>query len=100
MKLALEILHKHKRELLADDSEHNLMDRKALQCFVGLEDLNRLKSYSKNQVNYHLVLDLVPQIARLFFTEQLGRCVNLGYTNQAILVGVGLQMKSFEQTSK
>ena len=62
--------------------------------------MNRLKSYSKNQVDYHLILDLIPHIARLFFTDRLGKCVNLGYTNQAILVGVGLQMKSFEQICK
>jgi len=72
------------------------MDKQALQYFVSLADYNRLKSYTKNQVDYHLILDLIPAIAKLYFTNYLGRYLNLGYTNQAILVGLGLQMKSFD----
>lgn len=72
------------------------MDRNVLQYFISLADLNRLKSYTKNQVDYHLILDLIPSIAKLYFTNHLGRHLNLGYTNQAILVGLGLQMKSFD----
>lgn len=72
------------------------MERRLLECFITVGDLNRLKSYTKNQVDYHLVLDLVPTLARLYFSGQLGKRMNLGYINQAILVGVGLQMKSFD----
>lgn len=73
------------------------MDRNILQYFVTLNDLNRLKSYTKNQADYHLVIDLVPTIARLYFSGVLGKIMNLGYTNQAILVGLGLQMKTFDE---
>jgi N-acetyltransferase 10 len=76
------------------------MEKSALQYFITVSDLNRLKSYTKNQVDYHLVLDLIPAIARLYFTSTLGRHINLGYINQAILVGVGLQMKSFDDICK
>jgi N-acetyltransferase 10 len=58
-----------------------------------LYDYNRLKSYARNQVDYHLIIDLIPTLAKLYFSGKLGN-VNLGYTNQAILVGVGLQMKN------
>ena len=72
------------------------MDRNILEYFITLADYNRLKSYTKNQVDYHLILDLVPVIARLYFTGSFGQSLNLGYTNQVILIGLGLQMKSFE----
>ena len=76
------------------------MDRNVLQYFITLADYNRLKSYTKNQVDYHLILDLVPVLARLYFTGSFGQSLNLGYTNQVILIGLGLQMKSFEEICK
>jgi N-acetyltransferase 10 len=72
------------------------MDKNGLSYFISLADVNRLKSYTKNQVDYHLILDLIPAIAKLYFTNHLGKHLNLGYINQAILVGLGLQMKSFD----
>jgi len=38
-----------------------------LQPHVSLFDLKRLSSYSKNLVDFHLVLDLVPAMAKLYF---------------------------------
>jgi N-acetyltransferase 10 len=55
-------------------------------------DLKRLEAYSRNLVDYHLILDLVPSLARLFFLSHLG--VRLSYTQSAILFGIGLQHKS------
>ena len=94
--LALEILHHARTETTSDDSEYNLLAKNILSYFISLTDLNRLKSYSKNQIDYHLILDLVPVIARLYFTGSLGKDMNLGYINQAILVGIGLQMKTID----
>ena len=51
-------------------------------------------------MDYHLILDIVPTIAKLYFSQTLGKHMNLGYINQAILVGLGLQMKSFEEICK
>jgi N-acetyltransferase 10 len=98
--LALEILHHTKQEIANDESEENLMEKSALQYFITVSDLNRLKSYTKNQVDYHLVLDLIPTIARLYFSGTFGKHMNLGYINQAILVGLGLQFKSFDDICK
>lgn len=55
-------------------------------------DVRRLESYSRNLVDYHLVLDLVPPLARLYFLGKLD--LSLSYTQAAILLGVGLQHKS------
>lgn len=61
-------------------------------------DLRRLESYSNNLVDFHLVLDLVPTLARLFFIKQtLPRgSINLSYVQSAILIGFGLQYKKVE----
>ncbi|XP_064169869.1 RNA cytidine acetyltransferase [Anguilla rostrata] len=35
-------------------------------------DLKRLEMYSRNMVDYHLVMDMIPAVARMFFLKQLG----------------------------
>uniref|UniRef100_A0A8C5AJ70 RNA cytidine acetyltransferase n=1 Tax=Gadus morhua TaxID=8049 RepID=A0A8C5AJ70_GADMO len=35
-------------------------------------DLKRMELYSRSMVDYHLIMDLVPKVARLFFLRQLG----------------------------
>lgn len=77
-------------------------------------------------VDYHLIMDLIPTVARIFFLKQLGdvsisaaQCVRF-YTSsgpkinlfvvvnhffltgllQALLLGVGLQHKSVDQLDK
>lgn len=35
-------------------------------------DLKRLEMYSRNMVDYHLIMDMVPTIARMFFLNQMG----------------------------
>ncbi len=46
------------------------------KCFNSY-DFKRLEMYAMNLVDYHLVIDLVPQIARLYFMNQLGNEFNL-----------------------
>lgn len=69
---------------------------------MSLFDLRRLDSYSKNMVDFHLVMDLVPTLAKLFFTKQtLPRgSINLSYVQSAILIGIGLQFKKVEDIEK
>ena len=61
-------------------------------------DLKRLESYSKNLVDFHLIMDLVPTMAKMFFSRTLlpKGAINLSYTQSAILLGVGLQFKSVD----
>ena len=54
----------------------------------------RLNTYARNLADYHLVLDLVPLLARLRFGEQLR--APLSPVQAAILLGLGLQHKSVE----
>lgn len=35
-------------------------------------DIKRFEMYAQNLVDYHLVIDLVPEMAKLYFTNKLG----------------------------
>lgn len=35
-------------------------------------DLKRLEMYSRNMVDYHLIMDMIPAISRMYFLNQLG----------------------------
>lgn len=65
---------------------------------MSLFDLKRLESYSKNLVDFHLIMDLVPTLAKLYFSKQVipRAAVTLSYTQSAILLGLGLQFKTVE----
>jgi len=39
-------------------------------AFSGF-DLNRLDKYAKNAIDYHLIIDLVPTLAQLFFHNRV-----------------------------
>ncbi|XP_015259334.1 PREDICTED: N-acetyltransferase 10 [Cyprinodon variegatus] len=62
-------------------------------------DLKRLELYSRSMVDYHLIMDLIPTVARVYFLKQLGD-VSLSAAQCALLLGIGLQHKSVEQLEK
>ena len=55
--------------------------------------MKRLELYGNNMADYHLVTDLLPNMARLYFLYGLANEVHLSALQQAILLGVGLQVK-------
>jgi N-acetyltransferase 10 len=56
-------------------------------------DLKRLESYANNMLDYHVVLDLIPTLATLYFTGRLTTDVKLTGVQSSILLAVGLQRK-------
>ncbi|KAK2747523.1 hypothetical protein FQN57_002015 [Myotisia sp. PD_48] len=63
-------------------------------------DLKRLDSYANNLLDYHVILDMVPIIASLYFSRRLTPGVNLSGVQQSILLAIGLQRKSFDDVEK
>lgn len=63
-------------------------------------DLKRLDKYADQMIDYHLILDLLPTIATLYFSGKLKPEVSLSRVQQAILLAVGLQRKSVEDMEK
>ncbi|XP_076125510.1 RNA cytidine acetyltransferase [Alosa pseudoharengus] len=62
-------------------------------------DLKRLEMYSQSMVDYHLIMDMIPAIARMYFLKQLGD-VSLSAAQSALLLGIGLQHKSVDDLEK
>ncbi|RKP21486.1 ribosome biogenesis ATPase [Rozella allomycis CSF55] len=60
-------------------------------------DLKRLRSYSNQLVDYHLILDLVPQLALFNLNTNL---IEMSPVQSAILTGVGAQRKSLDDLQK
>lgn len=59
------------------------------------DDVSRLSSYSHNLVDYHMIMDIVPEIARLFFMRRFGE-LTLSPLQETLLIGQGLQHKTID----
>ena len=64
-------------------------------------DLKRLESYANNMLDYHVILDLMPTVANLYFQKKLGSQdgegpMRLTAVQSSILLALGLQRKSLE----
>ncbi|GLB38826.1 putative RNA cytidine acetyltransferase with specificity toward both 18S rRNA and tRNAs [Lyophyllum shimeji] len=59
-------------------------------------DLKRLESYANNMLDYHVILDLLPTVASLYFQKRLGDEVRLSAVQSSILLAIGLQRKTIE----
>ncbi|CAI6008304.1 unnamed protein product, partial [Closterium sp. NIES-65] len=64
-----------------------LMEGKA--ALLSPYDMKRLESYANNLVDYHLIMDLIPPLARLYFLGLIP--ASLSYAQAAILLSFGLQ---------
>uniref|UniRef100_A0A8C1NGY6 RNA cytidine acetyltransferase n=1 Tax=Cyprinus carpio TaxID=7962 RepID=A0A8C1NGY6_CYPCA len=62
-------------------------------------DLKRLEMYSRNMVDYHLIMDMIPVIAHMYFLKQLGD-ITLSVAQCGLLLGIGLQHKSVDELEK
>lgn len=93
--LALNILQNKNAK---DDTPAALTSAELTAMFTPY-DLKRLEMYSRNMVDYHLIMDIIPAIARLYFLKQLGD-VTLSVAQCALLLGVGLQHKHIDDLEK
>jgi len=48
-------------------------------------------------LDYHVVLDMLPTIASLYFEKRLGSEVKLSAVQSSILLAIGLQRKTVEE---
>ncbi|KYK54626.1 hypothetical protein DCS_06586 [Drechmeria coniospora] len=59
-------------------------------------DLKRLESYANNMLDYHVILDMLPTIATMYFGGRLKGAVQLSGVQQSILLAMGLQRKDVD----
>lgn len=48
------------------------MSREELDVHLTKYDIKRLEMYSNNLVDYHLIMDLVPTLAKVYFLNRMG----------------------------
>lgn len=60
-------------------------------------DLKRLDSYANNLLDYHVIVDMLPLIAQLYFSKRTSTQVSLSSVQSAILLAIGLQHKNIDQ---
>ena len=58
-------------------------------------DMKRLELYSRNMVDHHMILDLLPTLARLLFAGRFPS-VRLSHLQLAVLLAVGLQHRNVD----
>ncbi len=68
--------------------------RRADGALLSPHDLKRLQAYAAGLVDHHLVLDLVPPLARAYFAGHIP--VTLSYAQAAVLLVLGLQQRSVD----
>jgi len=61
-------------------------------------DLRRLESYSRNLLDYHVIVDLLPTLGNLYFQQRIP--VGFAYSQAAILLCCALQHKSVDQVTE
>jgi N-acetyltransferase 10 len=66
---------------------------------VSAYDLKRMESYANNMVDYHMIMDLVPGMAREYFLSP-NRAFSLSPVQAAILLALGLQFRLIEALEK
>ncbi|XP_056384523.1 RNA cytidine acetyltransferase [Hyla sarda] len=75
------------------------LTRSELEASFTPYDLKRLEMYSQNMVDYHLIMDLIPSVSKMFFLQKFGG-LNLSAAQSALLLGIGLQHKTVDQLEK
>jgi len=68
-----------------------------LSILLSPFDLKRLESYANNMLDYHVILDLLPTVASLYFEKRLGEDLHLSAVQSSILLALGLQRKTIEE---
>lgn len=48
------------------------LSKETLDVYFTSYDLKRLQMYSNNMADYHLIMDLIPSLARLYFLNMMG----------------------------
>lgn len=83
-----------------DSTEIQPLTKVELDRLLSPFDLKRLESYANNMLDYHVVLDLIPTIANLYFTGRLKSDIKLTGVQQCILLAIGLQHKDVDIVSQ
>ncbi|XP_036318719.1 RNA cytidine acetyltransferase [Rhagoletis pomonella] len=75
--------------------EQKGLDKHILDVYFLPHDIERLEAYSRNQIEYRLVLDLVGDISYLYFQGKMQE-LQIDTLQKAILLAIGIQGKTVD----
>lgn len=73
------------------------LPKHVLDAYFTAYDLGRLEKYCNNMADYHLIMDLVNPLARLYFLNLMGD-TQFSVVQAAILLSLGLQHNNVDKT--
>lgn len=71
------------------------LNKQVLDAYFLPHDLQRLESYSRNQIEYRLILDLTSDISYLYFQGKISE-LQIDTLQKAILLAIGVQGKTVD----
>jgi N-acetyltransferase 10 len=74
--------------------------RDELDNIVSIHDIKRLEGYANSLLDYHVIIDLFPTLARLFFTGRFPKSFTLTAGQQLFLIGLGHQHKTVDDIAR
>lgn len=80
------------------NKEKKKLNSTELESYFTKYDIKRLELYAQNMVDYHLIVDLLPAIGRLYFLGQLD--IHLSAVQSGMLLGMALQHKTVDELEK
>lgn len=83
-----------------DEVTTKVLSKRQLDDIFSPFDLKRLDSYANNLLDYHVIVDLLPPLALLYFGNKMGESVKLSSVQSAILLSIGLQHKHIDSIAK
>lgn len=76
--------------------EWNPLSAQELNMTFTMHDIQRLESYARNLVDYHMITDLLPTLSRIYFLARLPG-MNMSRLQSCVLLGLGLQHRSVDE---
>lgn len=70
-----------------------------LSVHLTHHDLKRLELYSRNMVDHHMILDLVPLLTKLLFNQRLGS-LRFSFLQIAVILAIGLQLRDVDSIAE
>lgn len=98
--LALSILRPARRKGAGDFDKPELTRQELYKFFVTSRKLAILELYSKTLVDYHQIMPLMFRLSKLYFMDWLPSSVDLSAVQASILISMGIQGKSVNQTAQ
>ncbi|XP_049848272.1 RNA cytidine acetyltransferase-like [Schistocerca gregaria] len=70
--------------------------RAEIQQVFSIHDIKRLEGYANHLLDFHVIIDLLPSLAQLFFLDRVSGLFHLSAIQCWLLLGLGLQRKTLD----